>query len=33
MATEQVDVASGSEELNFKFDLILINVNFNSHRA
>lgn len=33
MATEHVDVASGSEELSFKFDLILINLNFNSHKG
>lgn len=33
MATEHVDVASGSKELNFKFDLILININFNSHKG
>ena len=26
-------MASGSKELNFKFDLILININFNSHKG
>lgn len=33
MATEHMDVASGSEELSFKFDLILINLNVNSHKG
>lgn len=33
MATKHVDVAGGSKELNFKFDLILININFNSHKG